>query len=108
MRRGDFGGVGARPVAKRAVYPGMFDPIHNGHVDVIQRSLQIFDEVIVAVMANPSKSPLFTVSERLEMIDEATANLALGTDLRMVALDRCLVDLVRAQRDGRVVRVGGA
>src|SRR5207253_2707412 len=48
-------------VAKRAVYPGMFDPLHNGHVDVIQRSLAIFDEVIVAVVANPSKAPLFTV-----------------------------------------------
>src|SRR5437870_10065931 len=61
-------------VAKRAVYPGMFDPLHNGHVDVIQRSLAIFDEVIVAVVANPSKQPLFTVEERLEMIDEATTN----------------------------------
>jgi pantetheine-phosphate adenylyltransferase len=56
-------------VAKRAVYPGMFDPVHNGHVDVIQRSLQIFDELIVAVVANPAKQPLFSVKERLEMID---------------------------------------
>src|SRR5262249_4709427 len=60
----------SRAVAKRAVYPGMFDPIHNGHVDVIHRSLAIFDEVIVAVVANPSKQPLFTMAERLEMIDE--------------------------------------
>ncbi|TMQ25426.1 MAG: pantetheine-phosphate adenylyltransferase [Candidatus Rokuibacteriota bacterium] len=104
MRRGDFGGVGARPVAKRAVYPGMFDPIHNGHVDVIQRSLQIFDEVIVAVMANPSKSPLFTVSERLEMIDEATANLALGTHFRIVAFDGLLIDLVARERADCIVR----
>src|SRR5882672_2096605 len=57
-------------VAKRAVYPGMFDPLHNGHVDVIQRSLAIFDAVIVAVVANPSKQPLFTVEPRPEMIDE--------------------------------------
>ena len=85
-------------MAKRAVYPGMFDPIHNGHVDVIQRSLQIFDEVIVAVVANPSKSPLFTVSERLEMIDEATANLALGTHFRIVAFDGLLIDLVVCER----------
>ena len=53
-------------MAKRAVYPGMFDPVHNGHLDVIQRSLQIFDELIVAVVANPSKEPLFPVKERLE------------------------------------------
>ena len=65
-------------MAKRAVYPGMFDPVHNGHVDVIQRSLPIFDELIVAVVANPSKQPLFTVAERLEMIDEATAELGLA------------------------------
>ena len=91
-------------MAKRAVYPGMFDPIHNGHVDVIQRSLQIFDEVIVAVVANPSKSPLFTVSERLEMIDEATANLALGTHFRIVAFDGLLIDLVARERADCIVR----
>src|SRR6266545_1085842 len=56
----------------------MFDPIHNGHVDVIQRSLRIFDELIVAVVANPSKAPLFSVSERLEMIDEATDCIVRG------------------------------
>ena len=55
-------------MAKRAVYPGMFDPVHNGHVDVIQRSLQIFDELIVAVVANPAKQPLFSMKERLEKI----------------------------------------
>ena len=61
-------------MSKRAVYPGMFDPIHNGHVDVIQRSLQIFDELIVAVVANPSKQPLFTAKERLEMLDERSCS----------------------------------
>ena len=58
-------------VGKRVVYPGMFDPVHNGHLDVIQRSLRIFDELIVAVVANPSKQPLFSANERLEMMDEA-------------------------------------
>ena len=58
-------------MGKRAVYPGMFDPMHNGHLDLIERSLRIFDELIVAVVANPSKEPLFTVKERLELIDEA-------------------------------------
>src|SRR5436309_11711696 len=69
-------------VAKRAVYPGMFDPVHNGHCDLIQRSLRIFDELIVAVVANPSKQPLFSVKDRLEMIDEATAGL---TNLRIIS-----------------------
>jgi pantetheine-phosphate adenylyltransferase len=88
-------------VAKRAVYPGMFDPIHNGHVDVIQRSLQIFDELIVAVVANPSKQPLFTMKERLEMIDEATSELS---NFRIVAFDGLLIDLVARERADCIVR----
>jgi len=88
-------------VAKRAVYPGMFDPIHNGHVDVIQRSLQIFDELIVAVVANPSKAPLFTVKERLEMIDDATSDLS---NFRIVAFDGLLIDLVARERADCIVR----
>jgi pantetheine-phosphate adenylyltransferase len=88
-------------VAKRAVYPGMFDPAHNGHVDVIQRSLQIFDELIVAVVANPSKQPLFSVKERLEMIDEATSELS---NFRIVAFDGLLIDLVARERADCIVR----
>jgi pantetheine-phosphate adenylyltransferase len=94
----------SRAVAKRVVYPGMFDPIHNGHVDVIQRTLAIFDEVIVAVVANPSKQPLFTVAQRLEMIDEATAGLGLGTHFRIVAFDGLLIDLVARERADCIVR----
>ena len=54
---------------KIAIYPGSFDPITNGHVDLIRRSLAIFDKLIIAVARNPQKKPLFTVDERLEMID---------------------------------------
>ena len=79
----------------------MFDPVHNGHVDVIQRSLQIFDELIVAVVANPSKQPLFTVKERLEMIDEATSDLS---NFRIVAFDGLLIDLVARERADCIVR----
>ena len=86
---------------KRAVYPGMFDPVHNGHVDVIQRSLQIFDELIVAVVANPAKQPLFSMKERLEMIDEATSDL---NNFRIVAFDGLLIDLVARERADCIVR----
>jgi len=89
-------------VAKRAVYPGMFDPVHNGHVDVIERSLRIFDEVIVAVVANPSKTPLFSVAERLEMIDEATPELR--SNFRIVAFDGLLIDLVEREKADCIVR----
>ena len=89
-------------MAKRAVYPGMFDPIHNSHVDVIERSLRIFDELIVAVVANPSKAPLFSVAERLEMIDEATPNLR--SNFRIVAFDGLLIDLVQRESADCIVR----
>jgi pantetheine-phosphate adenylyltransferase len=55
---------------KIAVYPGSFDPLHNGHLDIIERCIPIFDEVIVAVLRNTEKSPLFTVDERVEVISE--------------------------------------
>src|SRR5438552_7782880 len=79
----------------------MFDPVHNGHVDVIQRSLRIFDELIVAVVANPSKQPLFSVAQRLEMIDESTSGLS---NLRIVAFDGLLIDLVSRERADCIVR----
>jgi pantetheine-phosphate adenylyltransferase len=89
-------------VGKRAVYPGMFDPVHNGHLDVIERSLRIFDELIVAVVANPSKQPLFSVNERLRMIDEATPELS--NNFRIVAFDGLLIDLVEREHADCIVR----
>ena len=89
-------------MGKRAVYPGMFDPVHNGHLDVVERSLRLFDELIVAVVANPSKQPLFSANERLEMMDEATAELR--SNFRIVAFDGLLIDLVARERADCIVR----
>ena len=88
-------------MGKRAVYPGMFDPIHNGHLDLIERSLRIFDELIVAVVANPSKEPLFAVKERLEMIDECTAGMG---RMRIMSFDGLLIDLVHREHADCIVR----
>jgi pantetheine-phosphate adenylyltransferase len=60
---------------RRVVCPGSFDPVTNGHVDVISRAANLHDEVIVAVLRNPNKSPLFTVEERVELLREATSKL---------------------------------
>ena len=79
----------------------MFDPIHNGHVDLIQRSLRIFDELIIAVVANPAKEPLFSVNVRLEMIDEATGGLS---NIRITSFDGLLIDLVARERADVIVR----
>lgn len=60
---------------KRAIYPGSFDPITNGHLDVLKRALNVFDEVIVLVAVNANKQSKFTTDERVEMIKEATKDL---------------------------------
>jgi len=60
---------------KIAVYPGTFDPVTNGHLDIIHRSAKVFDKLIVAVLNNTSKNPLFTVEERTELLRKATSDL---------------------------------
>lgn len=60
---------------RTAIYPGSFDPVTNGHIDVIERALKIFDKVIVAVGDNPGKKPLFSSNERVEMLRESTKHL---------------------------------
>ena len=57
-----------------AIYPGSFDPLTNGHLDLIDRGSRIFGELVVAILRNPEKNPLFTVEERREMLEEATAS----------------------------------
>nr|HPK54704.1 pantetheine-phosphate adenylyltransferase [Smithellaceae bacterium] len=62
-------------ISKIAVYPGSFDPLTNGHVDIIKRGIRIFDEIIVLVAYNPNKVSLFTVEERMEMINDAIGEI---------------------------------
>jgi pantetheine-phosphate adenylyltransferase len=86
---------------KSVIYPGTFDPITNGHLDIIQRALQIFDQVVVAVALNLEKDPLFTGPERKEIITEATRHLG---NVRVDSFDSLLVDYVRAQKTNVVLR----
>jgi len=86
---------------KSVIYPGTFDPITNGHLDIIQRALQIFDQVVVAVALNLEKDPLFTGPERKEIITEATRHLG---NVRVDSFESLLVDYVRAQKTNVVLR----
>ncbi len=60
---------------RRAVYPGSYDPVTNGHIDIVERAAGLFDEVIVAVLINKTKQGLFTVDERIDMLRQVTAHL---------------------------------
>jgi pantetheine-phosphate adenylyltransferase len=87
-----------------AIYPGSFDPITNGHVDLVNRTLRVFDKVVVAIASNPDKDrSLFTVQERLQMIEEVFA----GTDgrIKAVSFQGLLVDY--ADRQGATVVIRG-
>jgi len=86
---------------KIAVYPGSFDPITNGHLDIVRRAAQMFDRVIVAVAVNDAKAPLFTVDERVQLVAEAVKGL------RTVSVDEfdgLLVEYARRKRASVVVR----
>jgi pantetheine-phosphate adenylyltransferase len=90
-----------------AVYPGSFDPITNGHLDIVARALTMFDSVVVAVLANPRKTPLFTVDERIAIIRAALRAEVTGPQHDRVAVqafDGLTVDFARAQHAGAIVR----
>jgi len=76
----------------RAIFPGTFDPITNGHLDLIERGARIFDELVVAVLRNPDKNPLFTLAERVEMLREVTAS---QENVSVATFDGLLVDFAR-------------
>lgn len=84
-----------------AVYPGSFDPMTNGHVDLIQRGCHIFNRVLVAVLQNPEKAPLFDVKERIAMIRDI---FRLDRKVVVKAFSGLLVDFVRKERAQVVVR----
>ncbi len=78
---------------RKAIYPGSFDPITVGHLDIIQRAAATFDELTVAVLHNPDKSPLFSVEERVNMITEAVKDIP---NVRVDSFSGFLVDYARA------------
>ena len=86
---------------RTAFYPGTFDPVTNGHLDLIERTLRLFDRVIVAVGKARDKSPMFTVEERLALIRDAVEGL---DGVRVIAFDGLLVNAVRENEAAAVIR----
>jgi pantetheine-phosphate adenylyltransferase len=88
---------------RTGVYPGTFDPITLGHMDIIRRGKKLVDRLMIGVTTNPSKSPMFTVEERMEMVRREIAPL--GGDIHVVSFDSLLMDF--AEREGASVIVRG-
>jgi pantetheine-phosphate adenylyltransferase len=85
----------------RAIYPGSFDPITNGHLDVIERARKLFDEVIVAVAHNDEKQPLFSLKERLDLLQETAGKI---DNVRIAEFEGLLVEFARAEGAEAVIR----
>ena len=86
---------------RTAIYPGSFDPLTNGHLDVVQRAAKLFDRVIVAVAKNESKTPLFTLNERVTLVKNAVADLP---NVETGSFDGLLVEYVAAKKARAIVR----
>lgn len=86
---------------KRALYPGSFDPVTNGHIDIMERGSQLFDEIIVAVSHNVAKHCVFSVEERVELIRESTSHLP---NLRVEICSHLIADFAREQQAQAIIR----
>lgn len=86
---------------KRVLYPGSFDPITNGHLDIVRRASKMFDEVIVGVLVNSQKSPMFDADERVNLINEAIKDL---DNVRVIKFSGLLVDYVAKENITAIVK----
>ena len=88
-------------MCQKAMYPGSFDPVTYGHIDIIQRAARIFETVVVGVASNSQKKPLFSVKERVEMLKKATADM---DTVVVEAFDGLVVDYARKHSIGLIIR----
>src|SRR5205807_6278882 len=90
---------------RRAIYPGSFDPVTNGHLDIIERGCKLFDEIIIAILVNPEKTPFFTTEERREMLIEVLKHIDSGScRLRVDSFQGLLVQYAIEQHADAIVR----
>jgi pantetheine-phosphate adenylyltransferase len=88
---------------RRAVCPGSFDPVTNGHLDIVSRASGLFDELVIAVLVNEAKTSVFTVEERIAMLERSVHDLGLD-NVRCMAFEGLLVDFCRAHDAGVIVK----
>jgi len=86
---------------RTAIYPGSFDPVTNGHLDILSRGLKLFDKIIVAILVNPGKAALFTVEERVEMLSVSTKKLK---NVEIDKFDGLLVDYAKMRKAQAILR----
>lgn len=90
---------------RRAIYPGSFDPVTNGHLDIIQRGCKLFDEIIIAVLVNPEKTPLFSVEERCEILRDVLKQIDRGDcRLSVESFEGLLVQYAADRKANAIVR----
>lgn len=86
---------------KKVIYPGTFDPVTNGHVDLIERAARLFDKVVVAIASSKRKGPLFTLEERVTLVQQVSSHLP---NVEVMGFDVLLIDFVRQQQACGVLR----
>ena len=90
---------------RRAIYPGSFDPVTNGHLDIIERGCKLFDEIIIGILVNPEKQPFFTIEERHEMLVEVLKDISQGNcAVRVDSFRGLLVNYAVTQKADAIVR----
>lgn len=88
---------------RTGVYPGTFDPITRGHMDIIRRGAKLVDRLVIGVTTNPSKNPMFSIEERMEMVKRETADIVEG-DIHVVSFDSLLMDFAEREGAGVIIR----
>jgi pantetheine-phosphate adenylyltransferase len=89
---------------RTGVYPGTFDPVTLGHMDIIRRAANLVDRLVIGVTTNPSKFPMFTVEERLAMVTREVADVTDGAEIGVVAFDSLLMDFAERQGASMIIR----
>ncbi|MCK4894097.1 MAG: pantetheine-phosphate adenylyltransferase [Calditrichia bacterium] len=89
---------------KRAIYPGTFDPITYGHLDILNRAIKLFDEIIITIAVNPGKEPLFSLDERRKLIDKTLETHSNKTQIKIEGFDGLLVNFAMEKKASAIIR----